>query len=175
MDISKKTVRDFLSELAFSAPVGMDLSAVLDAAQAAIEAAETPAAGVASARGVIEGARLRPLDEEGMLRELKQAAVRAAGLRLYGETDDAWAFYSGYLFSWDSLGHDIDFRLGGGPVTPAFYAGREANPEYPAHVAARRHADEALQAKFGDVRTLKAQSYWQKQYAKARAGKLVTA
>ncbi|WP_075588272.1 hypothetical protein [Rhodoferax antarcticus] len=105
---------------------------------------------------------------------LKQAVITAKGLAEYGTDDLADAYRIGYLMFADGCGCDTPpgyWNL----ETPGFIevweAGRADNPAYVKHLAAKQFATEKLKDRFGvsTPQTVKARSFWSKQYAKGRS------
>lgn len=160
---------EYLAEYrAYWMPVNtpVDIDAVHSTALEVMAQQQTAAAGAAAALEVILGSGLLPVTPDHLRIQLRRAAVFGEGLRRYG--DSAWQYYEGYLFSWNTLGQNLAAPEG---ASEAWEAGRIANPDFAAHQAADHYAEAATAAKFGAVKTIKAQSYRDKQYAKHLAGR----
>nr|WP_308006622.1 hypothetical protein [Xanthomonas albilineans] len=120
---------------------------------------------------VFRASRYSPIDGDYVrAREnFRVEILRSIALRQYsGDEKKANGFCSGYLFFTDTVGSAC--KPGFWEDEDAWYAGRDANPDFALHVSATKMANAAFAAKFkiSAPATQKGYVYWIKQYCKAK-------
>lgn len=161
--------RDALDGLTLYVPLGTSYPAVLEKCAEAIAAAPSITGAVAAGLRALDDAKCTwPPPSNRAPGAIELAAVAAHVRRHYADTAAADAFADGYYRAWDSRGHALPAP---DEHADAWLAGQQMRPDYAAHVRAVEHADELLRAKFADTTTLKAQAYWERQYAAWRTSR----